>query len=282
MEYPAIKLAFVPIINNFAIFNLIMEINTQVFLELLKPVLRQASDEVLKIYRDKSVDVVEKADQSPLTMADLTSHEIITRALTLLTPDIPIISEESKENSDVQDVSRYWVVDPLDGTKEFIAGNGEFTINVALVSQHRPILGLVMAPVLGDLYFADLGHGAYVQQVDGDIQPISAAEFKADGEGLTVLCSRSHMDPVTEQYVQQMKNPEIIKKGGSMKFMDIASGRAHVYPRFGPTMEWDTCAPQIIVEESGGMLIDQVTQRPLEYGKPKFLNHHFIVFGKRV
>ena len=259
-----------------------MEINTQRFLELLKPVVWQASNEIMKIYQSKSLEVDEKADLSPLTRADMTSHEIISKALGLMTPQIPVISEESKHKLDIGDALYYWIVDPLDGTKEFIAGNGEFTINVALVHNGDPILALVMAPVDQALYYAERNKGAWVQSKDGIIQPLNAARFDSQSSGLTVLCSRSHLDPTTEAYLHNMQNPKIIQKGGSMKFMDIASGRAHVYPRFGPTMEWDTCAPQLIVEESGGSLIDQTTQRSLRYGKAGYKNNHFIVFGKQV
>ena len=175
----------------------------------------------------------------------------------------------------------FWVVDPLDGTKEFIAQNGEFTINVALVHHSYPVLGMVLAPVFDELYYALEQKGAYVEKKDLPPTQIRVASFDPNHEFLRILCSRSHLNQETIDYIGHYKNPKTIKKGGSMKFMDIASGRADIYPRFGPTMEWDTCAPQIIVEEAGGQLIDQKTMQRMRYGKDDFLNNYFVVYANR-
>lgn len=258
-----------------------MEINYSRFLELLKPVLRHVSAAVMNIYTQQSFTSNQKADLSPITEADLLSHKILTNAISLLDASIPIISEENRSFDDISESAYYWVIDPLDGTKEFIAKNGEFTINVALVKDNHPIMGLVMVPVFGELYYAIHGHGAYCEDKLGHTKVIQATSFKKEQKGLNILCSRSHLNTETENYINRLIDPKIIKKGGSMKFMDIASGRAHIYPRFGPTMEWDTCAPQIIVEEAGGSLIDQTTKQSMDYGKAKFLNNYFVVYAQR-
>lgn len=258
-----------------------METNYLKFLELLKPILWHASNAVMKIYTQQTFTSNQKADRSPITEADLLSHKILTKAISLLDPRIPIISEENKSFDDISQSEHYWVIDPLDGTKEFIAKNGEFTINVALVKHKYPVIGLVMVPVFGQLYHAVYGRGAYCEDKFANKNKITATHYNEKQKGLKVLCSRSHLNEETEDYINRFKDPKIIKKGGSMKFMDIAGGRAHIYPRFGPTMEWDTCAPQIIVEEAGGSLIDQTTNQRMEYGKAKFLNNYFVVYAQQ-
>ncbi len=257
-----------------------MKTNYSKFLELLKPVLWQASNAVMNIYNQQSFTSSQKADLSPITEADLISHNILTKAISLLDPSIPIISEENKSFKDISRSEHYWVIDPLDGTKEFIAKNGEFTINVALVKDKNPVMGLVMVPVFAQLYHAIYGHGAFCEDKFANKKKITAAYFDEEQKSLNILCSRSHLNQETEDYINRFKDPTIIKKGGSMKFMDIARGSAHIYPRFGPTMEWDTCAPQIIVEEAGGSLIDQTTNQRMEYGKAKFLNNYFVVYAQ--
>ena len=259
-----------------------MEIDLIELLEDLKPLLWKAADNVMEIYSRQDFNTQKKIDKSPITEADLASHKILVQGISELTPEWTIISEENKSFDTIQEDSFYWVIDPLDGTKEFIAQNGEFTINVALVNGEFPILGLVLAPVFNELYFAIKGKGAFREKRNSPRENIRVSDYDPNQENLRILCSRSHLNQETIDYMNQFVNPETIGKGGSMKFMDIASGRADVYPRFGPTMEWDTCAPQIIVEEAGGQLIDQKTMKRMTYGKERFLNNYFVVFANQV
>ena len=248
----------------------------------LKPLLWKAADGVMEIYLKQDFNTQEKMDKSPITEADLFSHKTLVQGISEITPDWTIISEENKTFDNIDEASFYWVIDPLDGTKEFIAQNGEFTINVALVHGNYPVLGLVLAPVFDELYFAVKGEGAFRELRNSPPERILVSDFDPKQENLRVLCSRSHLNQETIDYMNQFVDPKTIGKGGSMKFMDIASGRADIYPRFGPTMEWDTCAPQIIVEEAGGQLIDQKTMKRMAYGKERFLNNYFVVFANQI
>lgn len=254
--------------------------------DLLSPLVtisRLAGDAILEVYHDKSsfeqVDM--KADDSPLTLADRASHEVIMTQLATLTPDIPVLSEEGKAISYEERTKweRFWLVDPLDGTKEFIKRNGEFTVNIALVEGHQVIAGCVHVPVQGITYYAAKGHGAFVVKGDEAPVPIKASSFAITQPGLRFVCSRSHMSPEVEAYVQQFENPQTVSMGSSLKLVLVAEGKADMYPRLGPTMEWDTAAAHIVVEEAGGRVINHETQQPLQYNKENLLNPHFIVFG---
>jgi 3'(2'), 5'-bisphosphate nucleotidase len=178
----------------------------------------------------------------------------------------------------------------LDGTKEFLNRNGEFTVNIALMAAidpqnpsfgARPVAGVVHAPVLGKTYFAADGLGAYVKGSDAVVERVTATEFSETDAGLTVVCSRSHMNDVTKQFVSKFAAPSTVSMGSSLKFMLIADGTAHVYPRLAPTSEWDTAASQIIVEEAGGVVLVHATGIPMRYNKPDILNPSFTVYGKR-
>lgn len=226
-----------------------------------------------------------KSDDSPLTRADLEANKHICRELEKLWPAIPIMTEEEKASDFAvrSKWTRYWCVDPLDGTKEFVRRNGEFTVNIALMqSQHgaataRAVLGVVHVPVSERTYFGVLNCGAY----DGTGKKLRCAEFDENDAGLTLVCSRSHRDERTEKFLSGFNKPVTKAVGSSLKFMLVATGEAHIYPRLAPTCEWDTAASQIIVEEAGGLVLRESDGKPMCYNKQELLNPYFVVYGKR-
>ncbi|MEO8401000.1 MAG: 3'(2'),5'-bisphosphate nucleotidase CysQ [Gammaproteobacteria bacterium] len=254
---------------------------------MIKPDMKQliqiaelAGQIVLSIYDQMTINVQLKADHSVLTEADLASHEFICSELKKQYPNIPIISEESIEQNDYA-VRKNWdyffLVDPLDGTKEFIHRNGEFTINIALIKKDQPIMGVINAPALGVIYYAEEGKGAYKKINDQHIfLPRQIAKIK---NKLNIAVSRSHSCEKTQQFLAGFIDQEIITiaSGSALKFGLIAEGSADIYPRFSPTMEWDTAAGHIIVNEVGKTLtlLDRVS--PLQYNKQELKNPGFIV-----
>jgi 3'(2'), 5'-bisphosphate nucleotidase len=253
-------------------------------LEQLMPSLlalaRDAGAEILDVYR-QPVDVITKADASPLTIADLRSHRLIVERLAALTPHIPVLSEES---SDIPFATRsswksYWLVDPLDGTKEFLARNGEFTVNIALIEEHSPAFGIVYVPVTKTLYWGGANFGACRQVDDAAIETIRVAA--AAPTTLRVVGSRSHAGDTLSSSLPKLGAHELVQIGSSLKFCAIAEGRADVYPRFGPTSEWDTAAAQAILEGAGGAVLEP-SGEPLGYNrKESLLNPYFVAFGDR-
>lgn len=253
-----------------------------------------AGERILEVYGSK-FEVENKEDNSPLTLADKKSNEEIIQRLTQLYPDIPVLSEEVKA-VDYQERSKWdylWIVDPLDGTKEFVKRNGEFTVNIALVYKGSPVIGAIYAPVLDRLYFAKKGVGAYKLEqaknviVNNDNELLEAAlqlPFHENQDKKVVVASRSHMSLETEEYVNQVKEKygetEVTSIGSSLKLCLVAEGKADVYPRFAPTMEWDTAAGQAIVEQSGGKIVKTTDNEPLEYNKENLLNPWFIAMGQ--
>ncbi|HYW03275.1 MAG TPA: 3'(2'),5'-bisphosphate nucleotidase CysQ [Gammaproteobacteria bacterium] len=239
---------------------------------------RRAGERIMEVYR-RPFTVTDKEDDSPLTEADLAANEIILEALATLTPDIPALSEESGEVpwATRSDWSSYWLVDPLDGTREFVNRNDEFTVNIALIRDHRPVLGVVQVPP-GDLvYSGGDGLGAFRQCGAGDPAPIRVRRLT--GGPVVAVASRSHRSPAVDAYLAALGNYEVTSCGSSLKFCRIAEGRADVYPRLGPTCEWDTAAAQAVVEAAGGRVTD-TRLRPLRYNRGEsLLNPHFLVFG---
>ena len=236
-----------------------------------------AGDAILTIYhQSESVAVQHKADDSPLTAADLAAHQLIMRELQLLTPDIPVLSEEA---ADIPWAVRqhwhcYWLVDPLDGTKEFIKRNGEFTVNIALIVAGEPVLGVIHAPVLGKTYSAVLGMGAFVADASGERQ-IHAVAAKPD-ETVRLVGSKSHYQPEVESYLAQFPQHELVAVGSSLKFCLVADGSAHIYPRFGPTMLWDTGAGHAIAVAAGATVHYDGIEGPA-YQRENLLNGNFVV-----
>ncbi|MEW6312722.1 MAG: 3'(2'),5'-bisphosphate nucleotidase CysQ [Pseudomonadota bacterium] len=230
---------------------------------------------IMEVYR-KEVRVSYKQDQSPLTEADLAAHRIIERGLQTLTPQIPVLSEESAgiAYAERQGWQSFWLVDPLDGTKEFIDRNGEFTVNIALIVVGEPRLGVVRAPALGATYYAARGAGAFRADASGAAR-LAVAAHQA-GEPWRVVASRSHADERTVQFLSRFENCEIVSKGSSLKFCLVAEGSAHLYPRLGPTMEWDIAAGHCVVAEAGGA-VHGLDGAPLAYNKADLHNPFFIV-----
>jgi len=245
---------------------------------------KKAGDAIMKIYANSDdFQVQSKADESPLTIADQAANNVICHGLENLNVKYPIISEENKtiDFHTRKNYSHYWLVDPLDGTKEFIKRNGEFTVNIALVENQRPVLGVVYAPVLDEMYFAIKNEGAFLEKENVTTQ-LHSATFSKKDKNLGVVCSRSHLNEATQNFVDQLDEPKLVATGSSLKFLILAKGEAHLYPRLAPTMEWDTGAAQIILEEAGGKIIQAETNEPLIYNKENLLNPHFIATGNLV
>ena len=249
----------------------------------LKDIARRAADQILDVYSSADFRVEQKDDTSPLTQADLASHRTIVDALTMLTPEIPILSEESAHIpfETRSHWRKYWLVDPLDGTKEFIKRNGEFTVNIALIERGDPVLGVVWIPVSKQCYYGVVGSGAFLQRGENEPQPISVSQISA--ARVRVAGSRSHGNEETARYLENLEHAfetvELRAIGSSLKFCLVAEGSVDVYPRFGPTSEWDTAAAQAVVEAAGGQVVG-TDMRPLRYNmKASLLNPHFLVFG---
>lgn len=249
---------------------------------------KKAGDAIMKIYDNSdNFQVQLKADESPLTIADQAANEIICQHLENLAVKYPIISEENKsiDFEERKKYTHYWLVDPLDGTKEFIKRNGEFTVNIALIENQHPVLGVVYAPVLEEMYFAVKEEGAFLVKENltspNEKQAIQlhASRFSKKDKNLSVVCSRSHLNEATQNFVAELDEPELVAQGSSLKFLILAKGKAHLYPRLAPTMEWDTGAAQIILEEAGGKVLHAETKEPLLYNKENLLNPHFIASG---
>lgn len=236
-----------------------------------------AGEAIMRVYaQDFPVEI--KDDSSPLTAADLASHRIIAAGLAALTPEIPVISEEAADIpwSTRQAWTRLWLVDPLDGTREFVKKNGEFTVNIALIEDGVPVLGVVYAPALGYLVHAERGVGAFLREAGEDIAIGSTRPAAAP---LRVAASRSHLDARTQALLERIGEHERLGLGSSLKFCRIAEGRVDVYPRFGPTSEWDTAAGQCVLEAAGGAVL-RVDGTPLEYNrKESILNPDFLALG---
>lgn len=237
----------------------------------------KAGHSIMEIYADPHNAAMLKADNSPLTQADLAADRVISTSLAALNLGWPVLSEESAQIDyvDRQSWQRFWLVDPLDGTKEFIKRNGEFTVNIALVENGHPILGVVYAPALDICYYAAHGEGAYMQRGTETAHPICAKTHCAD-QPIKVVTSRSHADQRTVALLEQMGEHECISMGSSLKLCLVAEGAAHFYPRLGPTMEWDTAAAHAVVIESGGSVCD-LAGNELQYNKPDIHNPEFLV-----
>ena len=234
---------------------------------------RDAGDAIMQVYDGtKPMDVVSKADDSPVTAADLAAHEVILKGLQALTPDIPVLSEEDPQSWDVrQHWQRYWLVDPLDGTKEFLSRNGEFTVNIALIEQGVPVLGVVYAPVSEVMYSAENGQ-AWKEECGRRMQ----IEVR-DAVPPLVVVSRSHSDAELEDYLAQLGEHQTVAVGSSLKFCLVAEGKAQLYPRFGPTNVWDTAAGHAVAIAAGAQVHDW-QGKPLSYiPRESFLNPGFRV-----
>ena len=243
---------------------------------------RAAGDAIMKVYARADVGATTKEDRSPLTEADLVSHHLLVAGLEGMSPHIPVLSEESRTvpYETRRGWRRFWLIDPLDGTKEFLKRNGEFTVNIALIDDGRPVLGVVHAPVLGRSYWGFSGGGAFREEGDA-VRPITVARAPAGSEATEIVASRSHAGAETEEFLQRLSKDHRVNLqsiGSSLKLCLVAEGAAHLYPRFGPTMEWDTAAAQCVVEAAGGR-VTNLEDEPLRYNKPDLLNPFFVVAG---
>jgi len=238
----------------------------------------EAGRRILEIYATDFA-VTDKEDASPLTAADMAAHHAIVEGLARLTPDIPLLSEESaaipfEERALWQD---YWLIDPLDGTREFVKRNGEFTVNIALIHAHNPVLGVVQVPVSGLCYYACAGGGAF-KQLPGEAP--QAIHVRPLGDGPVIVAgSRSHRGESLNNFLERIGPHEIVSMGSSLKTCLVAEGRADIYPRLGPTSEWDTAAAHCVVVEAGGAVTDTQLQALRYNTKASLLNPHFLVFG---
>ena len=248
----------------------------------------EASKAILEIYHSGAFDIEIKGDNSPLTRADTASHNVIMSYLEAT--GIPVLSEEGRDipYQERKDWNRLWIVDPIDGTKEFIKRNGEFTVNIALIENQRPLIGVIYVPVTGELYFSSKELGAYkvkVYQEDYNVEALlskgNKLPLEREDKTFTIVASRSHMSAETESYVQEIRDihgeVKLISKGSSLKLCMVAEGTANCYPRFAPTMEWDTAAGQAICEHAGFEVIDWSTKKDMLYNREELLNNWFLV-----
>ena len=264
---------------------------------------KKAGDAIMEIY-DKDFTIEYKEDESPLTQADLKSNEVIIEGLEALNSKfkiqnskfkhIPLLSEENKEvpYETRKHWEYFWLIDPIDGTKEFIKKNGEFTVNIALIHKDTPVLGVVYAPALGDMYWAAKGKGAFKAIVNNEkfIKKLPLHHNNDSENNLTIVASKSHLSKETQDLIDHLtskiQNPTFISKGSSLKLVMVAEGSADIYPRLAPTMEWDTAAADAIVREAGKMTyqynhrLSTIDYRPLKYNKENLLNPWFVVKGK--
>lgn len=252
------------------------------WLPQIMQIAREAGDAIMQVYRGE-IDVQRKDDNSPLTMADLAAHTLIEARLKQMTPELPILSEESASipYDERRRWTRYWLVDPLDGTREFIKRNDEFTVNIALIDEGRVVMGVVYAPALDMLYFAAQGFGAFRQARAEAATRISARPL--DTTSLIIAGSRSHAGERMQSFLQRvgekLSTPKSISLGSSLKICLVAEGSADLYPRLGLTSEWDTAAAQCVLEQAGGHLLEW-NGSPLRYnGKDSLLNPEFLACG---
>lgn len=239
-------------------------------LDSIHQIALDAGQVILQHYHG-NVEVAEKADKSPVTAADIAANAVIVEGLEKLTPDVPVLSEESVHAhwQERQSWKTFWLVDPLDGTKEFLKGNGEFTVNIALIKDGKPVLAVVYAPALEKSWLGD-GLSAWVETEEG------RKSIKARSETIpTVVGSRSHPSPEMADYLNDLKEYKIVSVGSSLKFCLVAEGVAQIYPRLGPTMMWDTAAGQCIAE-SAGAKVTQLDGQPLQYHREELLNPYFV------
>jgi 3'(2'), 5'-bisphosphate nucleotidase len=244
-----------------------------------------AGMEILRIYDSADFGIEKKDDDSPLTLADKAAHEVILARLEKT--ELPIISEEGHKIpfEERKDWPSYWLVDPLDGTKEFIKKNGDFTVNIALIEKGIPVLGVVYVPVTDSLFYAQEGKGAWKREKASTVKNHSDLSLKGtvpNNHLVKIVASRSHINEETAAYIQQIEGQgytvETTSRGSSLKLCQVAAGEAHLYPRFGPTMEWDTAAAQGICREAGVAVVDVVSKDEMKYNRENLLNNSFIVY----
>lgn len=250
--------------------------NTQLqsFVPSLKEICLGAGEAIMNVYRSNNLGIKEKNDKSLVTLADLASHYYIAGHLRSSWPEIKLISEEDISSfDDFKNIQQFWLIDPLDGTKEFLQGSGEFTVNIALIVDSLPLLGMVYAPVLDLLYWGGAKLGSY-RISKGHQHPIHV-DLKSFYNQVRVEVSKSHLNQETIDLIKRLGTVELLKTASSLKFCRVAEGSADIYPRLAPTSQWDTAAAQAVLEGAGGVVVD-VSGKPLRYGKSSILNPSFI------
>ena len=258
-------------------------------LEKLGTVMRQlsleAGDKIMEVYNSPDFEIKTKSDESPVTEADEAADAIIAAGLRAAFPDVALVTEEQAD-SHGQDVSTFLIVDPLDGTKEFINRRGDFTVNIAYVLDGSPVRGIVYAPAKERLFYTDAGGnaveevGPFDKETVGELKPIRVS--KPDNEALFVVASKSHRDQATDDYLAKYKAKDLKSAGSSLKFCLVATGEADLYPRVGRTMEWDTAAGHAVLVGAGGDVVRFDNHQPLRYGKEGFANPFFIAYAPGV
>lgn len=241
----------------------------------LLPIAREAGDAVMTVYCAGEAAVRQKVDQSPVTEADIAAHRVLVKRLAeLASPAFPVVSEEDESSLAYRrSTGCFWLIDPLDGTKEFLARNGEFTVNIALVAQGRSVLGVVYAPAIDTLYWGGPGLGAF-RRTGNATQPLRA-DKGIDNEICRVVASKSHLNTQTQAFIERLGPVRLMQAGSSLKFCRVAEGNADLYPRLAATAEWDTAAAQAVLEGAGGVVLD-CNGIPLRYGKAEVLNPWFV------
>lgn len=245
---------------------------------------KAAGQAILTVYEDGAFNTTHKADDSPLTEADLASNRVIVSSLRHLTPDIPVLSEESAQVAwaERQQWSQYWLIDPLDGTKEFLKRNGEFTVNIALIENGVPTLGVVYVPVFKCCYYGAIGHGAW-KEMAGKASAITTVPMEKGQRNLRVVESRTHGSDALQAWLARLQprfpQLELVSMGSSLKICLVAEGMADLYPRLSPTSEWDTAAAQAILEAAGGKLVDQQGEDYRYNRKENLINPFFFAVG---
>jgi 3'(2'), 5'-bisphosphate nucleotidase len=248
----------------------------QLLLKLALQASNNACNEILEVYGSNDFQTEAKGDNSPLTLADRKAHKAIVSILQ--SSNLPILSEEGKSipYEERKNWVYFWMVDPLDGTKEFIKRNSEFTVNIALIHNGVPVMGVVAVPVTGETFYGSKEGGAFLE-VGGTVTKLEGRrQVDLTQAGLRVVASRSHMNDDTQHFIDALKNPTLVSSGSSLKFMLLVSGKADVYPRFAPTMEWDTAAAHAVVNAVGLKVLQQNSEEELVYNKPDLLNPYFL------
>ena len=253
--------------------------------EIFRSLALTSGEVIMEVYNSSTFEVLRKSDDSPVTIADKKADEVISNGLKKYFPEVPIVTEEQGKSHDLS-ASVFFIVDPLDGTKEFIKRRGDFTVNIALISNGEPIRGIVYAPVRQRLFYTD-ENGEAVEEMAyftvskmGLVKKIKTAS--SDNTALKVVASKSHRDKKTDEYISKYRCKEIVSAGSSLKFCLIAAGEADLYPRFGPTMEWDTAAGHAVLSAAGGSVLQVEDKQPLKYGKPHYKNPFFIASSRSV
>lgn len=254
------------------------QIDLDALIKQLLPIARSAGETIMAIYANGSTEVQHKEDASPVTKADLAAHRVLAAQLAPLLPDCPVVSEEDASSQAFRQQSgRFWLIDPLDGTKEFIARNGEFTVNIALVVDGQSVLGVVYAPAIDAMYWGGLGLGAFRCVAN---EKVSIKVSSGEASSCRVVASKNHLNDATQSFIKRLGAMTLIQAGSSLKFCRVAEGAADIYPRLAPTCEWDTAAAQAVLEGAGGVVLD-LDGLPLMYGKPNVLNTSFVASRDR-